>query len=306
MVRSSTITYGPFEGRSRHLLLVPGFALLATLLLGVAVSATESETLQCTRPPGGVLSCEILTASPLFPVQHRRVNTDCGLDTLSRDVIPSKGSDVTEGKTVIVDACGRETDFGTTTVAQAQLNTEQFRQFLKSSDSSALRIDVPPSYGWALWLALWGCLFCCLTTTLVARGCRDLGVYRVQVRPPPDKRSEVNAAGDRPDTYRGAARHVEVEGPCLRVTWTILGVPVRVREVAIPLDVVEVEIERGTVPILLLQKYETPPKGGRLVLRTAAGAVLPVIPELRRGEEVHDRARVALARALGIEGSGGG
>ena len=299
MIRSSTITYGPFEGRSRHFRDALPVALIATLSLASAVSAAASETLQCTRPRGGALSCEIESAYLRIPAKRRRVNTDCRPDARYRAV--GKGA-----HTVLVDGCGMNTAFGYTTFARAEINTEQVQLFLRSQDSSTLRIDVPPSYFWVLVGAFFGLGALRLTAPLLVRGCRDLGAYRIRVRPPPGERREVSSAGYAQDTYRVAARLTEVQGPCLRVTSTILGIPVRVGEIAVPLDLTEVGVERGPVPALFHGATERDAWGGRLVLRTAAGAVLPVIPELRRGVEVHERARVALAKALGVEDPGDG
>ncbi|WP_231864524.1 hypothetical protein [Sorangium cellulosum] len=293
------IHYGPFEGRFRNVPVVLSFALLTSLLLGVAVHANRTKTLECVRPPGEVATCETRLIAPLLPALSERFDAGAVREARYRDVY-DKGS-VVGGYTVLVDVFGHETGFGGTTVEQARLNTERIQRFLQGQDGSTLRIEVLPSYWKAAWIALWGVLALGLAITIVVHDCRDLGGYRIEVRDDPREQPWTSAAALATGAYRLQAQDSPRERLRLRVTRTVLGIPLRVHELAVPPDVTEVEIEQGTVPDWFLMRDQAPPRGGRLVLRTATGAALPVIPELRRGgERVHERARLALARALGL------
>jgi hypothetical protein len=295
-----TIHYGPFDGRFRFVPELLAFALLAFFMLWAAVTDSRTETIECVRPPGEVATCEVRWISPVLPVHAERFNADAVREVKYRDKTSSKGSDVIGGKTVLVDVRGVETDLGATTVEQARLNTEQLQRFLRGEDGSALRIEVLPRRWKAAVEALFGFLALGFAMTILVRGCRDLGGYRIDVRDDPSEEPGTSADARGKGAYRVQARNGPSEGLRLRVTRTVFGVPLRALEVAVPLDVTDVGIEQGTVSDWFLSRGQAPPKGGRLVLRTAAGAALPVIPELRRGERVHERARIALAKALDL------
>ncbi|WP_437648059.1 hypothetical protein [Sorangium sp. So ce362] len=291
------IHYGPFEGRFRFVPLALGGALLTSLLLGVAVDASRTETLECVRPPGEVATCETRSIAPL-PALSARFDADAVREARYRDEF-SKGT-VVGGYTVLVDVRGHETGFGSTTVEQARLNTERIQRFLQGQDGSTLLIEVLPSYWEVAWMALWAVLALGLTITTVVHGCRDLGGYRIEVRDDPREQPGTSAAALATGAYRVQAQDSPRERLRLRVTRTVLGIPLRVHELAVPSDVTEVEIEQRPAPDWFLVRGQATPRGRRLVLRTGTGAALPVIPELRRGENEHERARIALAKALSL------
>ncbi|WP_438033649.1 hypothetical protein [Sorangium sp. So ce204] len=294
------IHYGPFEGRFRNVTPALSLALLTSFLLGVAVHASRIETLECVRPPGEVATCETRSVAPLLPALSERFDAGAVREARYRDVHATKGPDVVGGRTVLVDVHGHETGFGSTTVEQARLNTERIQRFLQGQDGSTLRIEVLPSYWKVAWLALWVVLALGLTITIVVHGCRDLGGYRIEVRDDPRERPGTSAAALAAGAYRVQAQDSPRERLRLRVTRTVLGIPLRVHDIAVPPDVTEVEIEQRPAPNWYIPSRQAPPRGRRLVLRTATGAALPVIPELRRGEMEHERARIALAKALGL------
>ncbi|WP_437733151.1 hypothetical protein [Sorangium sp. So ce1335] len=294
------IHYGPFEGRFRFVPLALIFALLAFPMLGDAVYESRTETLQCVRPPGEVATCERRWISPLLPARSERFDAGAVRAVRYRDVHATKGPGVVGGKTVLVDVHGHETGFGSTTVEQARLNTERIQRFLQGQDGSTLLIEVLPSYWEVAWIALWGGLAMGLTITIVVHGCRDLGGYRIEVRDDPREQPGTSAAALPTGAYRVQAQDSPRERLRLRVTRTVLGIPLRVHELVVPPDVTEVEIEQRPAPNWYTPRGQAPPRGRRLVLRTATGAALPVIPELRRGEKEHERARIALAKALGL------
>ncbi|WP_231864525.1 hypothetical protein [Sorangium cellulosum] len=294
------IHYGPFEGRFRSVPFVLGFALLAFAMLWDAVYESRTETLQCVRPPGEVATCERRWISPLLPPRSERFDADAVRAVRYRDVHATKGSGVVGGYTVLVDVHGQETGFGSTTVEQARLNTERIQRFLQGQDGSTLLIEVLPSYWKVAWIALWGVLALGLTITIVVHDCRDLGGYRIEVRENPSEQPGTSAAARSPGAYRVQAYDSPSEGLRLRVTRTVLGLPLRVHELEVPPDLTEVEIEQRPAPNWYVPRAHAQPTGRRLVLRTATGAALPVIAELRRGEMEHERARIALAKALGL------
>ncbi|WP_437588938.1 hypothetical protein [Sorangium sp. So ce1000] len=295
------IHYGPFEGRFRFVPLALSFALLAFVMLGGAVYESRTETLQCVRPPGEVATCETRWIAPLLSARSEHFDADAVREAKYRDVY-AKGS-VVGGKTALVDVRGRETDFGSTTVEQARLNTERIQRFLQGQDGSTLRIEVLPSRWEVGWIALWGVIALGVTIAIVVRGCRDLGGYCIEVRDGPREQPGTSAAALATGAYRVQAQDSPRERLRLRVTRTVLGIPLRVHELVVPPDVTEVEIEQRPPPNWYAPRVPASPRGRRLVLRTAAGAALPVIPELRRGERELERARIALAKALGLSTS---
>jgi hypothetical protein len=292
------IHYGPFEGRFRFVPLALGGALLTSLLLGVAVTESRTETLECVRPPGEAATCETRSIAPLLPALSERFDAVSLIAVRYRDEF-SKGT-VVGGYTVLVDVHGRETGFGSTTVEQARINTERIQRFLRGQDGSTLLIEVLPSYWEVAWLALWGVLALGLTITTVIHGCRDLGGYRIEVRDDPREQPWTSAAALATGAYRVQAQDSPRERLRLRVRRTVLGIPLRVYELEVPPDLTEVEIEQRPAPNWYTPRAQAQPRGRRLVLRTATGAALPVISELRRGEMEHERARIALAKALGL------
>ncbi|WP_437763480.1 hypothetical protein WMF27_40750 [Sorangium sp. So ce281] len=292
------IHYGPFEGRFRNVPVALSGALLTSLLFGVAVHTNRTKTLECVRPPGEVATCETRLIAHLLPALSERFDAGAVREARYRDVY-AKGS-VVGGYTVLVDVFGHETGFGGTTVEQARLNTERIQRFLQGQDGSTLRIEVLPSYWKAAWMALGVVLALGLTITIVVHDCRDLGGYRIEVRENPSEQPGTSAAARSPGAYRVQAYDSPSEGLRLRVTRTVLGIPLRVHELVVPPDVIEVEIEQRPAPNWYIPCGQAQPRGRRLVLRTATGAALPVIPELRRGEKEHERARIALAKAFGL------
>jgi hypothetical protein len=205
--------------------------------------------------------------------------------------VKEKGNHVFAGDTVLTDRCGEKINLRDS-VDKARTHTDQVRRFLQSPDSRAVSVTAPASYWWALLSAVVGLGAASGVAAFLVAGFRRLGVYRLEVFPPPTRDTE---------DYRVAA-HAEGR---LRVQRAIVGIPVRAWDIPLPADLAEVGIERGTTDESLSSKGEPPFKGGRLVLRTRDGVEIPVLPVLRRGEEVHDRARAELASALGVqEGAG--
>ncbi len=90
------------------------------------------------------------------------------------------------------------------------------------------------------------------------------------------------------------------DGGQLCVRRSLLAIPLGTRQV--PLDrVTEVRVERGTVPIMLRQRYEKEIEAGRLRLVYRDGEERPLTGALFPGHALHLRAASALRSALGLE-----
>jgi hypothetical protein len=289
---AAVIRYGPFEGRFRHFFYAFLFLVLTLVLLGATARATRTETLDCTRQAPAMVSCEIRLIFPLS-VYVAREDLVGVREAHYKDEISSKGHDVVGGHTDILYQNNRTTSFGSTSVQEAGRNTQRMSLFLDGGGGPSIHIEVPPSGLRVAGVGLAGLAALVLTIAVFRRGFRDLGAYRFEVHDARD------GSLDTADGYRALGRNASGELR-LRIVRTLLGIPIGSREIAIPDDVTEIAIERGPAPAWFLARGQEPPIGGRLVFKTAIGGTLPITSELRRGDREHERARVGLAKALGL------
>jgi hypothetical protein len=268
------LTYGPFRGSWTHFFLVVGATLISVLFGAGAMRASAREVLECTRGSGVPASCEYCLRRLLqSPACHHFGQSM--LRTVRYQNV-GKSRVATRGKTVLEDASGVIVEIGPLASSQAQLNTKRLMDFFAGDGEPALRIEIAPSYWGAGLAALAACLAFAGLGLLVRREVQELAAYRIEVQQDPN------------------------DGRQLRIYRRLLGVTVGTQVVMVPADVVAVAIERGPVHDWALARGQDPPLGGRVVLRTAHGEMLPLIPDTRRGLDIHERARADLARCLGL------
>jgi hypothetical protein len=182
----------------------------------------------------------------------------------------------TQGKTVLETDSDGLVEIGPLASEQAQLNTKRLTDFFAGDGEPNLRIEVAPCYWGAALAALIACLAFGGLLRLVWREVQELAAYRIEVYEHPP------------------------EGRHLCISRRLFGLKLGTKVLSVPTHLVGVFVERGPMHDWSLTRGQAPTLGGRLVLTTARGEALPIIPSVRRGLDVHERAAVTLAKCLGL------